>query len=165
MFENLRIEDIFFIALAGFAGYFGVKHILGKFNAHTGTDDAQPKKSFKEESPYTYANSESGDTSGWFRRNSADSKSRDQNNSQFDSGHHEEGLKDREHSRNWHEILGVSPTAPFEEIKAAYKQKISMYHPDKLSKLGPEFTTIAEAKSKEINIAYNTACKLNGRTS
>ena len=54
----------------------------------------------------------------------------------------------------WFEILEVSKTATLGEIKAAYKRKISQYHPDKVSMLGHEFQAIAERKSKEINAAY-----------
>jgi len=40
----------------------------------------------------------------------------------------------------WHETLEVDSNASLEEVKAAYKRKISQYHPDKVSSLGPEFT-------------------------
>ena len=35
-----------------------------------------------------------------------------------------------------------------------------MYHPDKVSSMGPEFNEIAERKSKEINRAYGEAVRL-----
>lgn len=59
----------------------------------------------------------------------------------------------------WHEILEIYPSASLEEIKAAYKRKISQYHPDKVSSLGPEFTPIAEKKTKQINSAYEEATR------
>jgi DnaJ like chaperone protein len=59
----------------------------------------------------------------------------------------------------WHETLEVDSNASLEEIKAAYKRKISQYHPDKVSSLGPEFTPIAEKKTKQINSAYAEAVR------
>ncbi len=59
----------------------------------------------------------------------------------------------------WCGVLGVSQNASTDEIKAAYKRKISMYHPDKVSSMGPEFNEIAQRKTKEINAAYDEAMK------
>jgi DnaJ-domain-containing protein 1 len=53
-----------------------------------------------------------------------------------------------------HEILQVSPDASKEEIVAAYRRMVRMYHPDKVSGLAPEYAEIAERKMKEINAAY-----------
>lgn len=53
------------------------------------------------------------------------------------------------------EILGVSINATQQEIHAAYKEKIKLYHPDKLSHLGPEFTDLANKKFLEIQAAYD----------
>lgn len=63
-------------------------------------------------------------------------------------------------NKSWYEVLDVSPSASLPDIKAAYKRKISMYHPDKVSSMGPEFNEIAQNKSKEINIAYDEAIRL-----
>ena len=60
----------------------------------------------------------------------------------------------------WHKVLDVNPNASMHEIKIAYKKKISMYDPDKVSGLGPEFNEIAQRRSKEINTAYDEALKL-----
>ena len=53
------------------------------------------------------------------------------------------------------QILGVSPAASEDEIKAAYRQLAKKYHPD----LNPGSAT-AEAKMKEINEAYTEAMKM-----
>ena len=53
-----------------------------------------------------------------------------------------------------YEILQISISASIEEIKIAYRKMASMYHPDKVAHLAPEFREMAERKMKEINIAY-----------
>jgi DnaJ-domain-containing protein 1 len=65
-------------------------------------------------------------------------------------------------SRPWHDVLGTSPTATLEEIKTAYRQKITLYHPDRVASLGEELRELAEVHAKEINAAYATACRLRG---
>jgi DnaJ-domain-containing protein 1 len=52
------------------------------------------------------------------------------------------------------EILEVSPRASVEQIDAAYRRLIQLYHPDKVESLAPEFKAIAVARMKEINAAY-----------
>ena len=59
----------------------------------------------------------------------------------------------------WFDILEVSPNATLEEIKKAYLDKITKYHPDKVVSLGKELQLLAEEKTKEINEAYNEALK------
>ncbi|CAM2139633.1 Heat shock protein DnaJ domain protein [Pararobbsia alpina] len=41
-----------------------------------------------------------------------------------------------------------------DELRTAYRQRMSQYHPDKVASLGPEFRELAEQKSKEINGAF-----------
>ena len=59
----------------------------------------------------------------------------------------------------WFEVLGVSEFSSREQITAAYKRKISEYHPDKVAKMGSEIVALAELKSKQINAAYESALK------
>jgi DnaJ-domain-containing protein 1 len=65
-------------------------------------------------------------------------------------------------SRPWFDVLGISPGATLEEIKTAYRQKISLYHPDRVAGLGEELRELAEVHAKEINAAYASACRLRG---
>lgn len=65
----------------------------------------------------------------------------------------------------WHEVLGVTPAASIEEIRVAYKRKMSQYHPDKVASLGEEFMDVAVNKSKDINSAYQQAMAIkSGRS-
>jgi DnaJ domain len=54
-----------------------------------------------------------------------------------------------------YDTLEVIPTASPETIHAAYRSLISRYHPDKVAGLGPELQEIANARTKEINYAYD----------
>lgn len=63
----------------------------------------------------------------------------------------------------WHEVLGVPETADMAQIEHAYRVKISQYHPDKVAQLGEDIRQLAEAKSKEINAAYEAAVRLHRR--
>lgn len=59
----------------------------------------------------------------------------------------------------WYLVLDLPPTASIDQVKAAYKRKISMYHPDKVSTMGPEFNEIAQRKTQQINAAYDEAVR------
>jgi len=60
-------------------------------------------------------------------------------------------------AKTWFNVLELSETASLEQIKAAYHKKISQYHPDRVAGLGPELAVLAEARTKEINWAYEAA--------
>lgn len=63
----------------------------------------------------------------------------------------------------YYEILGLSPGAPFEQVKAAYRKLSMQYHPDKVNHLGEEFRRVAEEKMKELNEAYQFLKKKFGQ--
>jgi hypothetical protein len=54
-----------------------------------------------------------------------------------------------------YETLEVIPTASPETIQAAYRSLISRYHPDRVAGLEPELQAAANARTKEINYAYD----------
>jgi len=58
-----------------------------------------------------------------------------------------------------YEILGIGPNASKKEIQSAYKEAIKKYHPDKVSHLGEEFSSLANKKFIEIQNAYDTLMK------
>jgi len=62
----------------------------------------------------------------------------------------------------WAAILGVSADASMDAIRRAYQRRIAEYHPDKVAGLGAELRELAERKSKEINLAYDEACRARG---
>jgi DnaJ like chaperone protein len=52
------------------------------------------------------------------------------------------------------EVLNVRRGASPEEIKSAYREMLSKYHPDKVSHLGEDFQKIAHEKAVDIQKAY-----------
>lgn len=62
----------------------------------------------------------------------------------------------------YHELLGTNPSSTTEQVCRAYRVRIAEYHPDKVASLGSELRALAEAKSKEINEAYQRIMKVRG---
>ena len=56
-------------------------------------------------------------------------------------------------------VLGVAEDAPMEEIDAAYRRKMSDYHPDKVANAAAEIKALAETRAREINAAYEAIRK------
>ncbi len=69
---------------------------------------------------------------------------------------------DEQPAQTWAAVLGVSPEASTVELRRAYQHRIAEYHPDKVAALGAELRDLAERKSKEINLAYDEACRARG---
>ncbi len=63
--------------------------------------------------------------------------------------------------RAW-EILGVSPDASDEELRAAYRRLALENHPDRVASLGPELVKVAEEKFKEIQAAWEEVRRQRG---
>ncbi|OAI56795.1 hypothetical protein AYO49_03640 [Verrucomicrobiaceae bacterium SCGC AG-212-N21] len=57
----------------------------------------------------------------------------------------------------WWKVLGVSPSASAQKIKAAYRARMHESHPDKVAHLSPALRRAAEREAKRINDAYERA--------
>jgi DnaJ-class molecular chaperone len=67
----------------------------------------------------------------------------DENSDEDTTGEHEA----------WYDVLTVSPDASDEEIKTAYREKIKLYHPDRVADLGDKLKIVAEQEARKINAA------------
>ncbi len=54
-----------------------------------------------------------------------------------------------------YKVLELSKNSSIDDIKAAYKNKIKEYHPDKVNSLGKEIQELAQRKTQDINEAYS----------
>ena len=72
------------------------------------------------------------------------------------NGHTQAGPEEKERARprDPYEVLGISPDASPEDVRAAYRRESQRYHPDKVAHLGEEFQQLAHEKFKEIQQAY-----------
>ena len=55
---------------------------------------------------------------------------------------------------SYYDLLGVPPEARPEEIRAAYRTLVQLFHPDRLAHLKPESRQFAEERLKALNRAY-----------
>jgi DnaJ-domain-containing protein 1 len=62
--------------------------------------------------------------------------------------------------RPWWQVLETSEHATLEEVKAASRAKVNKYHPDRVNNLATEFQELADREMKEINQAYELACRI-----
>jgi DnaJ-domain-containing protein 1 len=59
-------------------------------------------------------------------------QSKDHPGEKADPGTEKPGPQASSSPREWFDILGVSPSAPIDEIKRAYRNQIAKYHPDRV---------------------------------
>ena len=168
MFEDLKVSEWWFIGLAALAGFVVVKHFLDKLpgnqaepqsGARSGSSSDEPEHTSKKDDFRGFEQKAGpGEQTNWFRRDEEEAARRVEQEAAAKAA----SASSNPTPRLWYQVLEVSSVANIEDIRQAYKRKIRQYHPDKVAGLGPEFTTIAEAKAKEINEAYQKACAERG---
>lgn len=52
--------------------------------------------------------------------------------------------------------FGLTSSATMDDVRAAFRQAIVKYHPDKVNHLGDELKSLAEKKTKEFNAHFST---------
>lgn len=63
-----------------------------------------------------------------------------------------------------HEVLGISPEAPLEEAKAAYRRLAQLHHPDREGGSQERFQEVREAYQKFLKSGPCTVCSNKGFT-
>jgi DnaJ-class molecular chaperone len=58
-----------------------------------------------------------------------------------------------------YQLLGVQPNCSAEELKAAYRNAVSQWHPDHLQQMAPELRQFATERLAKINAAYSRLSK------
>jgi DnaJ like chaperone protein len=61
-----------------------------------------------------------------------------------------------------YKVLGITPSATDDEVKAAYRKMALKHHPDKVAALGDDVKKAAERKFQEINSAKEQIYKVRG---
>lgn len=61
-----------------------------------------------------------------------------------------------------YKVLGISPNATDDEVKAAYRKMALKHHPDRVSTLGEDVRKAAEKKFQELNNAKEQIFKARG---
>ena len=51
-------------------------------------------------------------------------------------------------------VIGVPSTAAFDEVHAAWRQKLAEYHPDRFARAGEKIRRLATAETQRINAAF-----------
>jgi hypothetical protein len=61
-------------------------------------------------------------------------------------------------------VIGVPPSASFDEVHAAWRARLAEYHPDRFMRAGSKIRQVAEAESQRINVAFRRIAERFGRT-
>src|SRR5207302_11320713 len=69
----------------------------------------------------------------------------------------ETGRVEPDNRQEWWEVLEVAPQVRMDDLKRAYRRKVQLYHPDRLSGLAPELLRIAERRTRQLNLAFEQA--------
>lgn len=76
--------------------------------------------------------------------------------------HSNKQVNERARDRDAYAILGVSPTATPQEIKAAFRRHLKIYHPDRVASMGPEIQALANDLTRKASDAYKELLQTGG---
>ena len=74
----------------------------------------------------------------------------------------ESGARANSNIEDAYKVLGISPTATDDEVKAAYRKMALKHHPDRVATLGEDIRKAAEKKFQDINDAKERIFKARG---
>lgn len=61
------------------------------------------------------------------------------------------------------EVIGVTRSATFDEVRAAWRRKLSEYHPDRYAKAGEKIRQVAAEEAQRINAAFTAIQRIRTR--
>jgi preprotein translocase subunit Sec63 len=70
------------------------------------------------------------------------------------SGKRKPDIPPTDHAADPYAVLDVDESADMDAIDAAYRRRMSEYHPDKVANAAPEIKELAERRARDINAAY-----------
>jgi DnaJ-domain-containing protein 1 len=56
-------------------------------------------------------------------------------------------------------VLGIPATADFDEVHAAWRQRLAEYHPDRFQKAGEKIRRLALSETERLNAAYQAIAR------
>jgi DnaJ-domain-containing protein 1 len=62
-------------------------------------------------------------------------------------------------------VIGVPATAAFDEVHAAWRQKLAEYHPDRFTRAGEKIRKLASSETQRLNAAYQAIARARGSRS
>lgn len=70
-----------------------------------------------------------------------------------------DGIGDEAAENDPFEVIGVPASAAFDEVHAAWRQKLAEYHPDRFARAGEKIRQLANSETQRINAAYQTIAR------
>ncbi len=70
------------------------------------------------------------------------------------SGKRKPDIPPTDHAADPYAVLDIAESADMDAIDAAYRRRMSEYHPDKVANAAPEIKELAERRARDINAAY-----------
>jgi DnaJ-domain-containing protein 1 len=134
--------------------YFVIGYLIGIAKWYLFDRNKQSTKD-KEPPPFEYANDEHFDHKNTSQE-SSEEKHKSEAKTKKEHSYEERLNALRSNVAKCFAILDLDEDASLSEIKAAFRKKMSGYHPDKVSGLGDKLKQVAEEETKLLNIAYQT---------
>jgi len=141
------------VAVAFIAGYSIVSFIVRKLKPQERT--ATYGEGPCEQSQQKASENTAGDSTGSNANHGEEEKDRHEWREREQDYGRSETWKSQNEEQKYGKVLGLKGEFSVADVRRAYRELITKYHPDKIDHLGDEFKDIAEARTREIIEAYD----------